>query len=225
MCCLCVPWGVADGRGHAAVHRQWERACGVRAGAVGRRCGDRPGEGGLCKRDGSALRGLFLLGSVGALSHASAACGVVALRVAESLGKRWSSPCSTWGARKHIDDRVRHTWDRCGAVRRDVLRVMADGRGHAAVQRQLERARGVRTGFVGRGRCDQPGDGGLCKLHGSALWGLFPRGSVEALLHACAAGGVLALHMVEGMRQEVVQPMFHLIGWGHLDNRVRHACD
>jgi hypothetical protein len=45
--------------------------------------------------DGSALRGLFPRGSVGALPHAYAAGGMVALRVAEGLGKRWSSPCFT----------------------------------------------------------------------------------------------------------------------------------
>jgi hypothetical protein len=39
MCGLCVPRGVADDRGHAAVYHQSERARGVRAGAVGRgRC-------------------------------------------------------------------------------------------------------------------------------------------------------------------------------------------
>ncbi len=66
----------------------------------------------------------------------------------------------------------------------------------------------MRAGVVGRGRGDRPGEGGLCKLDGSALWGLFPRGSVGASSHACAAGGVLELPTVE-FRQEVVQPMLH----------------
>jgi hypothetical protein len=93
-----------------------------------------------------------------------------------------------------------------------VLCGVADGRGHAAVYRQLLRARGVRAGVVGRGRDDQPGDGGLRKLHGTALRGLFPRGSVGALPHACAAGGVVALRAEEGFVHDVVQPMFHLTG-------------
>ncbi len=59
MCVLCVLCGVADGRIHAAVYRQSERARGVRAGAVGEGRGDQPGDGELCKLDGSALRGLL----------------------------------------------------------------------------------------------------------------------------------------------------------------------
>jgi hypothetical protein len=85
---LCVPYGVADDQHHASAYCQSEWARGVRAGAVGRGRGNQPGEGGLCKIDGSAQRGLSPRGSVGALWHACAAGGVVALRVAESLGKR-----------------------------------------------------------------------------------------------------------------------------------------
>jgi hypothetical protein len=76
---------------------------------------------------------------------------------------------------------------------------VADDRGYAAVHHQSERARGVCAGVVGRGRCDQPGEGELCKVHGTALRGLFPRGSVEALPHACAAGGVVALRVAESL--------------------------
>jgi hypothetical protein len=91
MCGLCVLCGVADdrGQGQASVYGQSEWASGVRAGVVGRGRGNQPGDGGLCKLEGSALRRLFPRGSVGALSHACAACGgMVALRVAESLGER-----------------------------------------------------------------------------------------------------------------------------------------
>ncbi len=84
---------------------------------------------------------------------------------------------------------------------------VADGRGHGAVHRQSERARAVREGTVGRGRCDEPADGSLCKLDGTALRGLFPRGSVGALPHAYAAGGVVALRAAEGLGQELAQPM------------------
>jgi hypothetical protein len=78
---------------------------------------------------------------------------------------------------------------------------VADDRGHASVYRQLERARGVRAGVVGRGGGDQPGDGGLLKALGAALWGLFPRGCLGALPHACASGGVVAsaLRSAEGL--------------------------
>jgi hypothetical protein len=42
---------------------------------------------------------------------------------------------------------------------------VADGRSHAAVYRLSERARGVRAGVVRLGRDDQPGEGGLYRLH------------------------------------------------------------
>ncbi len=45
---------------------------------------------------------------------------------------------------------------------------VADEWSHAAAHRQLERARGVRAGAVGSGRCDQPGDGGSPNLDCSA---------------------------------------------------------
>jgi hypothetical protein len=105
-------------------------------------------------------------------------------------------------------------------VRRGVMRGLfvpcgvADGRGHASVYRLPGGKSGVRAGVVGRLCGDQPGEGGLCKLDGSALRGLFPRGCLGALPHACAVGGVVALRVVEGLGQEVVQPMFQLTGWG-----------
>jgi hypothetical protein len=119
-------------------------------------------------------------------------------------------------------------------VRRGMMRgwcvpcCVADGRVHTAVYRLSERACRVRAGVAGRGRGDQPGGGGLCKLDSTALvrcGGRIPRGSGGGFEHACAAGLVLELCTVECLWQEVVQPMFHLIRWGHLDNRVRHACD
>jgi hypothetical protein len=87
---------------------------------------------------------------------------------------------------------------------------VADGRGHAAVYRQSKGARGVRAGVVGRGRGDQPGDGGLGKLDGSALWGQDVLGCVGDL---CSWSGACTLRG-GAFGQEVVQPMLHLKGWG-----------
>jgi hypothetical protein len=95
---------------------------------------------------------------------------------------------------------------------------VVDGRDHAALDRQSERACGVCAGVVGRGRCDQPGDGEFRKVQvqGTALRGLrlFPLGSVGTFERPYAAGRVVALRAVEVFGQEVVQPMFHLKGLG-----------
>jgi hypothetical protein len=50
-----MPCGVADGWGHATVHRQPGGACGVRAGAVGWGRGDEPGDGWLFELGGAKL--------------------------------------------------------------------------------------------------------------------------------------------------------------------------
>ncbi len=80
-----TPLYIASGKGHVeSVRALLDGGAAINQAMVG--CAMR-------KLDGSALRGLFPRGSVGALPHACAAGGVVALRVEEVLGKRWSSSC------------------------------------------------------------------------------------------------------------------------------------
>ncbi len=60
----------------------------------------------------------------------------------------------------------------------------------------------MRADVVRRGRGDQPGDGGLCKLDGTVLRGLFPQDPWELLrMHVQLVG---RLHSAR-----LVQPMVH----------------
>ncbi len=56
--------GVADEWLDTGIHRQPERARGVRADAVGSGRGNQPGDGGLPNLDGKVLRGLCVCGDV-----------------------------------------------------------------------------------------------------------------------------------------------------------------
>jgi hypothetical protein len=90
MCGLCVPCGVADGRGHAAVYRQSERTFGMRAGLVGRGGGDQPGDGGLCRLDGMRRAEMYDGGMHSCITVIRAVWAGLDGMQLEALGVRWA---------------------------------------------------------------------------------------------------------------------------------------
>ncbi len=78
-----MPCGVSDEQCHAAVRRQPEWSRGVRTGTAERVRSDQPGDGGLCKLDGTAFRG------AGACDRACWDCRVFW----DVTQERWLSPC------------------------------------------------------------------------------------------------------------------------------------
>ncbi len=88
---------------------------------------------------------------------------------------------------------------------------VADGWGHAAVHRQPEGASDLRAGPVEWWRGDQPGEGGLCKLHSNAVFGF--RAEKIACRMACEAVLSLAVFVVEAF------------GWSGMLDRCRSTGD
>ncbi len=103
---------------------------------------------------------------------------------------------------------------------------MADEWCHAAVHRQLQRARGVCAGAVGRGRGDQPGEGWLHKFDETALWGLCVRGFVGACMHACVRSwlGSLGWRALENMGERYSRPSRTSGRWERCGYGLQQMC-
>jgi hypothetical protein len=78
---------------------------------------------------------------------------------------------------------------------------VAEERDHAAARRQLQWARGVCSGAVGRGRGDQPGKGSIAGSMARHRGGLCVWGRVGDCVHACVCSwlGALGWYAFEGM--------------------------
>ncbi len=89
---------------------------------------------------------------------------------------------------------------------------VADERNYAIVCRQREGARRVRTDALGRGRGDQPGDGGSHKLDGTTSRGPVCAG-MRGSLHACmrlALVGCAWMARIGEHGRDVIEPTPYL---------------
>ncbi len=105
-----------------------------------------------------------------------------ALRILRSVlcSRTPPRPCRLWGDVGHHHATMTLSCVACAACG------VADMWGHATVCRQSEHTFGMRAGLVGRGRGDQPGDGGLCRLDGMRRAEMY--GGMRSCMRGCLGG-------------------------------------